>query len=434
MANEAVDRDQLSPELYRLTELARGSHGRMSPEQCLRGEQALGERLVDGRAARRVWLMPGAAAAFSALVLVSALAFRHGLKSGPPSLSYVIENGSAAGDQALDVDRGPPRVVRFSDGTEVRVERGTRARVRSLTSHGAELSMTTGALHATVIHSGSSEWRFDAGPFIVHVTGTAFGLSWDPELDRFDLRLERGSVSVSGPVVSDPISMRAGQWLTIRPRSNEVFIRDLTGERARDSAAEASHAAELGQAEPEPSALKREPEVAQIARSAQTVRPMSGMFETSHDWARDLSRGKSEQIVDDALRLGLDNCLQDSSPRELSALADAARYTRKDDIARKVLIAERRRFPGSSSAAGAGLLLGRLAEAQGNGTEALAWFDTYLAEAPTGLYAAEALGRKMALVRRSVGANAARLVADQYLLKYPDGTYASAARAILKSP
>ena len=82
----------------------------------------------------------------------------------------------------------------------------------------------------------------------------------------------------------------------------------------------------------------------------------------------------------------------------------------------------------------AGLLLGRLAETEHADGEALRWFDTYLAEAPSGAHASEALGRKMAVVRHSGNTAAARAVAEEYLARYPNGTYSSAARAISNNP
>jgi hypothetical protein len=424
MSNEPTDRGELAPPVGPLTQLARESLGRMSPEQCLRGESRLSERVSRARSGRPAWRVPGAVALAAGVALASGWVLEHHAKVASGALSYVIENGGSAEDRSLDVESGPPRTVRFSDGTEVRVDQGTQARIRFVTDHGAELAMARGALHAAVIHSATSEWRFDAGPFVVHVTGTAFGLSWDPDNDRFDLRLEHGSVTVSSPVVSDPIPVRAGQWLTIRPRSNEVFIRDLVAQTTGEEPRDLGRGAELTTPHDAGPVLSNSSDLG-VQRSAP---------EASHTWAQDLAHGAFDKIVNEALRRGLDNCLAESSPGELAALADAARYTRRDEIARKVLLGERRRFAGSRTAVDAGLLLGRLAEAEHNDSQALSWFDTYLAEAPSGVYASEALGRKMAIVRHSVGAAAARAVAEDYLGKYPNGTYSSAARAILKSP
>ena len=79
-------------------------------------------------------------------------------------------------------------------------------------------------------------------------------------------------------------------------------------------------------------------------------------------------------------------------------------------------------------------MLGRLAEAEQNESRALGFFETYLSETPGGTYASEALGRKLAIVRHAKGSESARSIAADYLAKYPNGTYAPAARAILEKP
>ena len=428
MSNEPTRRDELPPELSELTSLARESLGRMSPEQNRRGEVTV-VSLFSLRANKRpAWRAPAAAALLAASALAMLLG-RH--RADGTALSYVIDNRNAGNDRSLDVGSGPPRTVRFSDGTEVRVAQGTQAQIRSVTNHGAEVAMSRGILHAAVVHSATSDWRFDAGPFVVHVTGTAFSLEWEPELDRFDLRLEHGSVSVSSPV-NETIQVREGQWLTIRPRNNEVFIRALEATIGNDAGHDEGEPERAPEA-PSPDRAA-EPRVAPSSVTPKTPLRAKQASDAGHTWAQDLLHGKADSIVDDALRRGLDSCLADSSPSELAALGDAARYTRRNEVARRVLLAERHRFPGSSTAMEAALLLGRLAAAEQNDGQAVSWFNTYLAEAPGAAHASEALGRKMAIVRRSGAAASARALAEEYLEKYPDGTYSSAARAILKSP
>jgi len=51
-----------------------------------------------------------------------------------------------------------------------------------------------------------------------------------------------------------------------------------------------------------------------------------------------------------------------------------------------------------------------------------------------GAYAAEALGRKVTVLRRLYGDERARPVAHEYLRRFPGGTYASTARAIASTP
>jgi len=448
MANESSARSDLPFGVSQLTELARQSLGQMTPEQCLRGELVVATRgAVDrARTGRAAWQTGAGLALAAGLVLASVQWLRHHEAKTPGALSYVVENGASSEGRSIDVDNAASSTVRFSDGTEVRLDQGTHAQIRRLSDRGAEVAMSRGTLHAAVIHSPASEWSFDAGPFVVHVTGTEFGLSWAPEQDRFDLRLEHGSVTVSSPVVSDPIPVRAGQWLTIHPHSNRVFLRDLVEPapsdepRDADSGAPSSAKPELADApatSTAPSFSNRAPMHAPSAvRSAPQPEPQPEppAAPATHAWAQALAQGKVRQIVDEALQLGLDDCLARSSASELSALADAARYTRRDDVARKALMAERQRFAGTRVAADAAMLLGRLAEAGQNDGQALRWFDTYLTEAPGGAYAAEALGRKMAVVRHTGGSAGARALAEEYIKKYPEGTYSSAARAILNSP
>jgi hypothetical protein len=156
--------------------------------------------------------------------------------------------------------------------------------------------------------------------------------------------------------------------------------------------------------------------------------------DASHHWEAELGQGHLEAIVKDAQSRGLEECLNKASSDELSALADAARYTRHNGIARRALMAIRQRFAGSRKATEAAFSLGKMAEAARSEPVALALFDTYLSEAPNGTYASEALGRKMAIVRNTNGSVTARPLARDYLVKYPLGTYASAAQAILYNP
>ena len=79
------------------------------------------------------------------------------------------------------------------------------------------------------------------------------------------------------------------------------------------------------------------------------------------------------------------------------------------------------------------LILGRMAEdSDGDPARAIALYDEYLAAG--GPFSQEALGRKMMAVKRSRGEGAARPVAQVYLDRYPEGSYAKVARAMLEAP
>jgi hypothetical protein len=422
MSQEPADVGKLAPGLERLAELARTSFGHMTPEQCLRGERAVVRRMaVRGRSG---WVVGGLAAAVLASAFAAVVVTRHGMEPRP--LGYLVENGRLEPGQELVAAGGVSPLLRFSDGTEIRLGQGAHARIRAVTSRGAALAVERGELSADVVHTAVSEWQFNAGPFVVRVTGTAFKLDFEPEEDRFDLRLEHGAVTVTAPIANDPIPLRAGQWLTIRARTHEVLIRDLLlpvvdagglGPEGADGWAPQSD-------EPTP---RGEP-------GTPSVTPPPASDAPRPAWAKQLAGGKFDAIVKDALGRGLESSLAESNSEDLSALADAARYTRRHDIARKALVTLRRRFPGSRPAQDAAFLLGRLAEAEQNESGALGFFETYLGETPGGTYAPEALGRKLAIVQHTRGSASARPIAADYLAKYPNGTYASAARAILEKP
>ncbi len=172
-------------------------------------------------------------------MLSLALALRGWLRPLPPQpISFALDGGVMADDGALRGgaagDRRP--IVRFSDGTQLELGEGARAHVASLTKHGATVSLDEGKVRARVVHWQGARWLFDAGPFVVTVTGTDFALSWTPDEQRLNLRIEQGSVEVGGPIFDQPILLWSGKWLTLRLRQREVLIRDIpVGEGALGS-------------------------------------------------------------------------------------------------------------------------------------------------------------------------------------------------------
>jgi TolA-binding protein len=148
-----------------------------------------------------------------------------------------------------------------------------------------------------------------------------------------------------------------------------------------------------------------------------------------------LANGRWDRILDDVKRAGQVATLETASSEDLFALADAARYRRRTDLARAALLAECRRFPDSPRAIDALFLLGRVEELHERGmARSIAWYDEYLARAPTGAFAAEALGRKMTLTDKLGGPAQARPIAEEYLRRFPKGSYAGSARALRSVP
>jgi hypothetical protein len=170
------------------------------------------------------------------------------------------------------------------------------------------------------------------------------------------------------------------------------------------------------------------PEPVAAARTARPPRA-SAVVAAARSWSADLSAGDFDLIIADAER-DLGRALASRGTDELAALADAARYRHHDDVARRALYAQRRRFPGSARAADAAFFIGRLEENGGGPGRALRWYDRYLDESPNGSYVAEALGRKMIAIREVSGPAAARDVAEEYVRRFPRGSYAGAAQAL----
>ncbi|WP_437514810.1 FecR domain-containing protein [Sorangium sp. So ce1099] len=430
MHPDAGTKPELSPKAARLVELARDSLGTMSHQQRTQGLLRVTERTASRWGFRPSPLRAGALSL--GIAAAALLAFKGWQRRAHSELlSYEVEGGAVRQDGSLQADASSRPMVRFSDGTEVELAEGARAHIGSMTEQGARVAVHQGEVHAHVVHRSGTQWLFDAGPFVVTVTGTAFALAWAPEDERLDLRLQDGAVAVSGPLSGEPIAMRAGQWLTVRLRTGEVLLRDLDPQQGAEAspvlAPSSSARAEDPGTPPAPG-----PPAAPAASPAAS--PAAPAAEPKRDWAGKLATGKLDAIVDEAQRRGLDASLAESSSEELSALADAARYTRRNDIARRALLAQRRRFPATQRGREAAFLLGRIAEAQEGGAAALAWFETYLKESPQGAYASEALGRKMVIVQRLQGNAQAEIVAREYLRRFPGGTYAQAARALARTP
>jgi hypothetical protein len=420
-----MDRGTAEANVVEMASLARLALTGATDEQLAQGERAIRRRLSNAKRPRTP--MAARVAALGVLVSIVLAVGLYWQRSTERSLlSYRIENGSLGADQTIVASGAQSARLRFSDGTEIKLQPNTTARVRHLSDRGAALALDSGQLRAEVVPSGHSEWRFDVGPYVIQVTGTVFDVSWEPDPDRFELKLEHGSVTVHAPVSNGPIPVRAGQWLTIRSRSNEITIRDLTT---------LNPSAPL--ARPEASS-KPVPDLAPAtSASGPIVAPpalSSHELAGSESWSKALRLGHLDRIILDAERRGLESSVNTVSSEDLSALADAARFSRRNDIARLALGAQRRRFSGSRRAVEAAFLLGKVAEAERDNMGALKHFNQYLEEAPAGRYAGEALGRKMAIIQQTAGSAAAKATAMEYISKYPDGSYAAVARAILNGP
>ncbi len=347
-------------------------------------------------------------------------------ESSSSVLSYRVSGGPALrpGDFLEAADDPAGTDVAFSDGTRVRLEPRARGRVVDLDGDGARVALYGGRAHVDVRHRANARWLFQAGPFDVRVHGTAFTIGWNPATAHFDLVMESGVVSVAGPISGGEMVVRAGESLSIG--LNDGSGATGSSAQARTSAAEgAPAAAEPVAPAPRVVAEPRPTRRRDVAISdAERTHPLS-------DWRAELADGHAAAVVADAQRRGLARVLDAASSEDLAALADAARYVGNDDLARRALLVQRRRFSSSSRAAEASFLLGRLDDESAGTASALAWYDRYLAEAPAGAYVSEALGRKMMALERAHRRAEAVAIASDYLRRFPRGSYAHAAGVLV---
>jgi len=417
---------ELGPRAAALTALARRSLGQLSPGEQARGRDLLRARLAQRRR-RIVWslaLSTATAVGFAAVLLGPRVLHRG---DGPP-LAYQVEGGALASDGRIEAGTGLEPALHFADGTVIALARGTHGRLAGVDGRGAHVAISDGTASVNVVPKPRARWTVDAGPFVIHVHGTVFTAAWNEATSRLDVKLERGSISVEGPVTGGPIAMRAGQRLTVAMRQSRVLLRAID-DRASDLAESDTTLAAPGVEVAPPPALAA-PAPAEAAPAPAPVKAAAHAAHVARSWPSALAAGDFAAIVEEAAR-DLPRALRAASSDDLAALADAARYQRRDDLARRALEAQRRRFHGSPRAADAAFFLGRLDENDGAGlVHALRWYDRYLGEAPSGSYAAEALGRKMVAMRDLYGVTTARTVADEYVRRFPHGSYAGAAEAL----
>jgi len=416
--NRDASRDN-QDRLDAFAEVARQVRGPLSARQRSAGWQRLQETLASERSLRdepprRWWAGRGLRLAFALVAIVIPLGWRVVKRAGPDTLQYVVsrEGGSdaiGATGGVLSSQAGHAQLL-FTDGSRIGMRPAARLTVAALKAKGSDLRLLDGFIDVDVRHQPDAAWTFEAGPYTVRVRGTSFALGWDAAQKRLQLKMRSGVVALLGPATATPLMVTGGESVVLDEGGNPP------PPTARDEAP--AEAPPTGSA-PRPVAPER-----RLARSL-----------LAHaQWAPLLARGDFDAIVDQAKKTGLDVCLGSDTEPNLAALADAARYTHRNDLARRSLLALRSRFPSTDRARDAAFFLARLSETPGpDATEALSWYERYLREGASGSYAEEALGREMILLRRSGGGAAAGHAAARYLKAYPHGLYANEAAGLIES-
>ncbi len=418
--------DDASPRLDALANLVRRAAPAPTLGELERGRHELRRRsreLSRKRSGRRARLAVLVCCALTLLAGAAALSRWSGIAAKTVTVER-IEGGKMLDGGYLAELGGKGVALSFNEGSRFTLSPGSRGRLRSVTHAGARFALDTGSAEFRITPSRDHEWWVEAGPFAVSVRGTDFSVGWEPSSERFEIQLRHGRVAVSGPLVGDELVLKPGQRLTVNLPKGETVISEAPPGPLAEQAP--PHAA--------PAASALEPEVPQPAASAPESAG-SASKSPGLSFREALAKGEWERILAEVERQGVDVSLRTLPSDDLFAVADAARYRRRPDLARSALLAHRSRFPASPRSLDALFLLGRAEElAAGTRRAAIARYDEYLSRAPKGTYAAEALGRKMILLKDFEGTESARKVAGEYLQRFPNGSHAKAARKLQSLP
>lgn len=363
--------------------------------------------------------------------------------SAQAPLTFRIDGRSGALDTWVAAPETRSVLVDFSDGTGLRIEQAARARVVNVTTAGAEVSLESGTIHADVVHTGRSAWRFAAGPINVRVIGTRFDLAWDPGLEQFSVAVTEGSVGVSGSIAGAERPVRAGERLFISVRDHRLELinsHQISRSPAGSSSSQSSSLPPVESALP-PAVVtddQRPPRgTASIpASTAHSARPHvvnSPRVAAPTLWRELAKQGKLREAFAAVESAGFTEACETASPAELLVLGDAARLAGHPDRVSQALLTLRQRYPNDSRRSAAAFGLGKIAFDQRHAYEqASSWFSTCLREQPSGGMAREASGRLIESLRAAGNSKAAQTAARSYLSRYPDGPHADLARSLLQ--
>ncbi len=352
----------------------------------------------------------------------------------PNRLEFTVDGAAGQAQTWLAAPAARPVVVKFSDGTLVKVDPLSRARVVDTDHNGASLALESGSLSAEVVHTSHSAWRLIAGPFAVRVTGTRFDVRWDTASQQFSISVREGSVGVAGSIVGAERPVRAGETL-IASVAERRF--DLIGSEAHAALSLSANPSADARAVPvtdgpafgDPGL----PPAAAPAATPEPVTPEAPSKDAAGGWRELAKKGDLRQAFAAADAHGFQSVCDGATPAELLLLGDAARVSGRADRATEALFTLRRRYPHDPRRAAAAFALGKVAFDQRHAyAQAAEWFSTCVREQPGGPLVREAWGRRVEALRNAGDAAGAQRVAHEYLVRYPDGPHADIARSVLK--
>lgn len=363
---------------HRLAELGSAIAGADAPDREAIAEAR--KRVLEGTAPRRRPRMAPVAGLAAAAALLLAVGAWIAWPSAEPVLQHTVDERPGTPGRWLAANDAPVSVA-FDDGTAIVLAPQARARVEHVDAHGAQIRLEAGRLDVDVVHRAEASWEVSAGPYVVHVVGTAFEVRWDAGTEQLEVRMREGVVRVRGGALEQAHTVRAG-W-TLRAAPDHVSV-----SRSQPPTPSVSGAPEAAPTEPVP---------------AETDEPVVD---------RTPSPTPEPPLTND----------------ELYARADELRFAGRRADAERVLQRLRARGERGRTA----FLLGRLSVERQRRNDARRWFAAYLREEPNGALAESALGRLME-IEEQLDPEAARRSATTYLARYPRGAHAPLARRLSAS-
>ncbi|HVY27338.1 MAG TPA: FecR domain-containing protein [Polyangiaceae bacterium] len=406
---------------------------RLGREVAAEQDRALSQDLSLGSVRAKVLARPQRAPArFRAGLAVAALvaaaaavALFVAWRPHAPLAATLGDHPLAVGEWVSATEGDTPH-IHFSDGSDVALSPGSRARLATLDGVGAHLVLESGTADVRVTPNHGARYRVSLGPFAVDVTGTRFDVGFRPADELFTLTLHEGKVVVSGCVLGEGRTLLAGESLSASCRAGHFEISAL-GSQAVPSAVTAPQASSIppGEAPSEAAVEATEAEPTPERTLARETAP-------SASWQILSKQGRFADAYGLVEAEGFGAVLARASVVELALLGDTARFAGKPQDALTAYQTLRSRAAGTVAAKQAAFSIARVHfDQRAAYADAARWFRTYLAEQPGGPLAREAEGRLMESLSRAGDRAGARSVAEGYLAKYPHGPHERVARQLL---
>jgi TolA-binding protein len=362
---------------------------------------------------RRAWPVLVALAAVVAFVMIP---------QQSPSLTALSDGAELRpGSWISSLDE--TRLIAFSDGTAVTLDEQSEIRLAELDGDGAHLWLERGHADLDVVHAEGADWLISAGPYVVRVTGTRFGASWSPVRQELLVEMAEGSVFVTGP------HLEGGQRVS-DSGTLSVFLAEGRYQHTMGPLSDEEEGA------PSVVEVEKETPVMDTPLRVERIReplPSPPVAVEVVTWKELAREGSYADALELAHEVGVDGILSGADSTDLYLFGDMARLAGKPELAGNAFVALRERFPGTRYASEASFVLGKMAyDNEKDFRSAARWLQTHISEQPDGTSVDDAMGLLMMSYDRVGDRAAARVVAKDYLERFPSGKSVRQAKTYAK--